>query len=62
MIYVVDTHAVVWFLEGDSRLSKAARDALNDANIQLVMPTIVLAEIVFLYARHRIRLRSSRNG
>jgi hypothetical protein len=24
MIYVVDTHALVWFLEGDSRLSETA--------------------------------------
>lgn len=54
MTYVVDTHAIVWFLEGDSRLSKTARDVLNDESVQLVIPTIVLAELAFLYARNRI--------
>lgn len=56
MFYVVDTHAIVWFLEDDPRLSKAARDVLSDASIQLVIPTIVLAEIAFLYARNRITI------
>jgi len=54
MTYVIDTHAFVWFLERNSRLSKIARDALSDPNVQLVVPTIVLAEISFLYARNRI--------
>jgi len=53
MTYVVDTHALVWFLERNPRLSAAARDALNDATAKVVIPTIVIAEITFLYARHR---------
>lgn len=56
MTYIADTHVIVWFLEDDPRLSKAASDALDDANAQLVIPTIVLAEIAFLYARHRITI------
>jgi PIN domain nuclease of toxin-antitoxin system len=56
MTYIVDTHALVWFLEGDSRLSKAARNALSDINAQLVIPTIVLAETTFLYAKHRVTI------
>ena len=54
--YIVDTHALVWFLEGDSRLSITARDALSNPIVQLVIPTIVLAEITFLYAKHRITI------
>lgn len=54
MTYVVDTHPLVWFLEGDARLSAAARHALTDATGQLAIPTIVLAEVSFLYAKHRI--------
>jgi PIN domain nuclease of toxin-antitoxin system len=54
--YIVDTHALVWFLEGDSRLSITARDALSNPIVQLVIPTIVLAEIAFLYAKHRITI------
>jgi PIN domain nuclease of toxin-antitoxin system len=56
MIYIVDTHALVWFLEGDDRLSIAARKALEDAAAQVVVPSIVLAEIAFLYDRHRITI------
>jgi PIN domain nuclease of toxin-antitoxin system len=56
MTYVVDTHALVWFLEGSLRLSVAARTALSDTAAQVVVPTIVLAEITFLYARHRIAI------
>jgi PIN domain nuclease of toxin-antitoxin system len=56
MTYVVDTHALVWFLEGNTRLSTVARNALTDRTAQMVIPTIVLAEIAFLYARHRIAI------
>jgi PIN domain nuclease of toxin-antitoxin system len=48
--HVVDTHALVWFLEADSQLSQPARTALQDPAAHLVIPTIVLAEITFLYA------------
>jgi predicted nucleic acid-binding protein len=52
--YVVDTHALVWHLEGDSRLGPAAQAALNDGSVKKVIPTIVLAEIAFLYSRRRV--------
>jgi hypothetical protein len=54
MTYIVDTHGLVWFLEGSPQLSTAAQTAPADATAQVVVPTIVLAEITFLYARHRI--------
>jgi PIN domain nuclease of toxin-antitoxin system len=56
MTYVVETHVLVWFLEGNPRLSRAAQNALSDTTAQIVVPTIVLAEITFLYARHRIAI------
>jgi len=56
MIHVADTHAVIWFLEGDARLSAAARDVLAAPGTQLVIPAIVLAEIAYLYAKHRVAL------
>ena len=52
MTYVVDTYPLVWFLEGNPRLSMAARNTLIDTTAQVVVPTIVLADITFLYARH----------
>lgn len=54
MIHVADTHALVWFLEGSGRLSAAAREALQSPGNEIVIPSIVLAEIAYLYGRKRI--------
>jgi PIN domain nuclease of toxin-antitoxin system len=56
MIYVSDTHAIVWFLDKDPRLSPTAKNALANPNTVLIVPTIVLAEITHLYARGRISI------
>lgn len=53
MVYVLDTHAVVWFLEGSSRLGAAAKVAMSSPNADLVIPTIVLVEAGFLYSKKR---------
>ena len=42
--YVVDTHALVWFLEGNPRLGSAARSVLSLPESELVLPIGVLAE------------------
>jgi len=54
VIHVADTHALVWFLEGDRRLSRRAREALSDTRVDIVIPTIVLAEVADLYNKDRI--------
>lgn len=54
MTYVTDTHPLVWLIEANRRLSPAARAAFSDANVQVIVPTLVLAEISFLYRRGRI--------
>jgi PIN domain nuclease of toxin-antitoxin system len=56
MMYVVDTHPLIWLLDGDSRLSSAARAALSSPTDQQVIPAIVLAEMSFLYQRQRVRV------
>lgn len=53
MVYVLDTHAVVWFLEGSSRLGAAAKVAMSSPKADLVIPTIVLVEAGFLYSKKR---------
>lgn len=53
--YIVDTHALVWFLEKSSKLGKDARKALLDPDSIIVIPTIVLAEIRFLFAKEKFR-------
>ncbi len=54
MNIIVDTHALIWLLEDNQRLSKTARDAMLDNNVQVVVPTIVLAEIAYLFHRNRV--------
>ncbi|MCS6936478.1 MAG: PIN domain-containing protein [Candidatus Bipolaricaulota bacterium] len=56
MIYVVDTHALVWFLEANKRLGKKAKSILLKPDADLVIPTIVLAESKFLFAKKRIAI------
>jgi PIN domain nuclease of toxin-antitoxin system len=52
--HTTDTHPLVWFLSSNPRLSAAARAAFEDASTQIIIPTMVLAEIHFLSARGRI--------
>lgn len=54
MIYVLDTHPIIWFVENDQRLSITARDVMQDRGEEFVVPTIVLAEIRFLCEKGRI--------
>jgi len=56
MIYVCDTHPLVWFLERNPRLSGVARTAIKSPDGALVVPTIVLAEIWHLSGRGRIKI------
>ena len=55
--FIVDTHAVAWFVSRDPRLSDKARTILRDPNVRLIIPAIVLAEIKYL--AHKGRLTKS---
>jgi len=54
---VVDTHAIVWYLSGDSRLSRRAAELL-DATIQagdlIHIPAICLVELTYLVEKQRL--------
>ncbi|MCI0441282.1 MAG: type II toxin-antitoxin system VapC family toxin [Chloroflexi bacterium] len=57
LIAVADTHAVIWYIFGDQRLSVAARDAFEGAAIAgdyVGFSTMTLAEIVYLTERDRV--------
>lgn len=54
---VADTHAVLWYLYNDSRLSNAASslmDEVEQAGEQIAIASIALAEIVYLVEKGRI--------
>lgn len=53
MTYVIDTHALIWFAEGNSRLSSIAKATLISPSTQIVVPSIVLVEVRYLYAAKR---------
>ncbi|HET90690.1 MAG TPA: PIN domain-containing protein [Chloroflexi bacterium] len=55
--YVTDTHALLWHLSGDPLLSAPAADIFcqTDAGLaEIVIPSIVLVEVVYLCERQRV--------
>jgi PIN domain nuclease of toxin-antitoxin system len=58
MKYVVDTHALIWFLEGNSRLGAAAKTVLMDPVSELILPAIALAEAVWIVDRGKTSIPS----
>jgi PIN domain nuclease of toxin-antitoxin system len=56
--YILDTHALVWYLEGNSRLGRKAKATMTAADSELVLPLIALAEAAFLIEKGRIGIPS----
>lgn len=54
MVYVVDTHAIVWFFEESEELGRDALRILGSKNSKFIIPSIVLAEIFYLSQRRKI--------
>ncbi|MFO7651030.1 MAG: PIN domain-containing protein [bacterium] len=56
MVCVVDTHTLVWYLTDSPKLGRSAAEALEQSDTELIIPTIVLAELKYLHQRRRIPL------
>ncbi|MFN4218756.1 MAG: type II toxin-antitoxin system VapC family toxin [Candidatus Bipolaricaulia bacterium] len=56
MIYLLDTHALIWFLEGGRKLGARALKILRDDQQKLLIPSIVLAEAKYLAHKSKITL------
>ncbi|MBI1927044.1 hypothetical protein HYR99_22725 [Candidatus Poribacteria bacterium] len=55
--YVTDTHPLLWYILSDARLSPTARSVFAGADAgvhQILIPTIVLVEAVYLAEKKRI--------
>ncbi len=50
---IVDTHALIWFLEGNPRLGKKARAVLDSPNASLIVPVIVLGELYYYLRKNK---------
>jgi PIN domain nuclease of toxin-antitoxin system len=60
MIYVIDTHSLIWFLTGDKNLGKNALKILEDADKGvhiIIIPTIVLAELMYICENKGINMK-----
>jgi len=53
--YVVDTHALLWFLSKDRKLGSQAKAILESAT-EILVPTIVMAEAVTTIEKRRVSL------
>ncbi len=51
--HVLDTHPLVWYLEGNPRLSGTAKSIIDDPNSEFVLPLIALAEAAYIVERGR---------
>ena len=51
--YILDTHALIWFVEGNQRLSESAKKIIASADSQMVLPLIALAEAAVIIERGR---------
>jgi len=56
MTYVIDTHPLIWLVEDNARLSKKAKAVLTDPSSPIVVSTIVLVEVRYLYSARRINI------
>jgi PIN domain nuclease of toxin-antitoxin system len=59
--YILDTHALVWYLEGNSRLGRQAKATMSATDSEMVLPLIALAEAAFLIEKGRIGIPSTSN-
>ena len=62
MKYVVDTHALLWFLTASPRLSSNAKSILDDPNNSSILPATALAEACWIVKRGRIPTITSPNA
>lgn len=57
MLYVLDTHVLIWYFTGSARLSPEARNIIDQVRQQggrLLIPTIVLAEALNVAVKGRV--------
>ena len=51
--YVLDAHALVWYLEANPRLGQNAKAIIDDPSSELVLPVIALAEAAWVVEHGR---------
>ncbi|TRW90242.1 type II toxin-antitoxin system VapC family toxin [Candidatus Methylobacter oryzae] len=59
MRYLLDTHSLIWFLEGDNRLSVTAKDIFNDDNADIYLSIVSLWEMAIKISLGKLKLSQS---
>ena len=59
MKLLLDTHALLWFVAGDRRLSRSARRRLEEPNAELFFSTASVWEMAIKASRGRLTLPAS---
>lgn len=59
--YVIDTHALIWFMEGNPKLGNNAKAILEKIDSELILPVIVLAEAVWIVEKGKTSIPSVEN-
>jgi PIN domain nuclease of toxin-antitoxin system len=56
--YVLDTHALIWYLEGNALLGANAEAILDDHLTELILPIITLCEAVHVINKGRTKIKA----
>jgi PIN domain nuclease of toxin-antitoxin system len=57
--YVLDAHALIWYLEGNPRLGTSAKTILDDHASEMVVPIIALCECVHVIGKGRTKIKTA---
>ncbi len=55
-VHVLDTHSLIWHLEGNPKLGGRAKTILDDRNSRFILPIIALAEAIDIVRKRRTSL------
>lgn len=56
--YVLDTHALIWYLEGNALLGANAKAIRDDHLTELILPIITLCEAVHVINKGRTKIKA----
>jgi len=54
--YVLDTHTLLWYLEGNTKLSSTVKTIIDHPNSELILPAIALAEAMFIVEKGKVQI------
>lgn len=56
MRYLIDTHVLIWYLEGNEQLSKKVREELDNEENVIIISIVSLWELTIKTAKHKEKI------